>query len=49
MSPITQRGSPYEIGIVLVFGALIALKGIFHYRDQPNRKERMYGTKISAK
>lgn len=49
MSPITQRGSPYEIGIVLVFGVLIALKGVFHYRDQTPRKEQIYGTKINAK
>lgn len=49
MSPLTQRGSPYEIGIVLTFGILIALKGIFHYRDQPSRKERMYGKNLTAK
>lgn len=49
MSPLTQRGSPYEIGILVVFGILIGLKGIYHYRDQPNRKERIYGTKINAK
>ena len=49
MSPLTQRGSPYEIGILIVFGILIGLKGIYHYRDQPNLKERIYGTKINAK